>query len=149
MPTAGGITQQRFHNWHHIETRHLNFPISTRNISTTLKFGIPTRDSCFAACFRILRHGLGHILCRSFRCRVLVDRVDCLVWACATIPVRRHASTGADCRNTPIGLANKVLTHDVPRVVYRVDRALTGGRAGKVCGYVFSAGTPLIMVPYP
>ncbi len=55
----------------------------------------------------------------------------------------------ADFSNTPIGLANRILTHDVPRVVQSVDGTLTGGRLGKVFGYVFSARTPLIMVPYP
>jgi hypothetical protein len=53
------------------------------------------------------------------------------------------------CRNTPIGVANRFLTHDVPRVLGAVDGTVTGGRAGKVCGYVFSAGTPLIMVIHP
>ena len=52
-------------------------------------------------------------------------------------------------RNTPIGFANRILAQDVPRVVQGVDKALTGGRVGTVCGYVFSAGTPLIMVSYP
>ena len=28
-----------------------------------------------------------------------------------------------------------------------IDRALIGGRVGKVCGYIFSPKTPLIMVP--
>ena len=52
-------------------------------------------------------------------------------------------------RNTPIGVANRFLTHDIPRVAGAVDGAVTGGRAGYVCGYVFSAGTPLIMVTRP
>lgn len=52
----------------------------------------------------------------------------------------------ANHRNTPIGLANRVLTKDVPEIVKRFDNLLTGGRVGKVCGYVFGAGTPLVMV---
>ena len=98
--------------------------------------------------FRTPRDGLGGILCHSFCSRLLVDRVYCIVWACATVSVRR-AYTSPDFRNTPIGIANIVLTQDVPRVVQSVDGRLTGGRAGKVCGYIFSAGTPLIMVCYP
>ena len=31
LPTAGGITLDPFSNWRHLQTRHLNFPISTRN----------------------------------------------------------------------------------------------------------------------
>jgi len=31
LPTAGGITLDPFSNWRHLQTRHLNFPIYTRN----------------------------------------------------------------------------------------------------------------------
>jgi hypothetical protein len=51
-------------------------------------------------------------------------------------------------RNTPIAAANKVLTKDIPWIVNSVDRMLTGGRVGYVCGYIFSPRTPLIMVPF-
>jgi hypothetical protein len=49
-------------------------------------------------------------------------------------------------RNTPIGIANRILTKDVPGVARRLDRLLTGGRLGKVLGYIFSPATPVIMV---
>jgi len=49
-------------------------------------------------------------------------------------------------RNTPIGIANRVLTKDVPWVAGSVDRFLTGGRIGKILGYIFSPATPVIMV---
>jgi hypothetical protein len=49
-------------------------------------------------------------------------------------------------RDTPIGLANRILTNDIPRVLNKVDAAVTGGWTGKVLGYVFSPRTPLIMV---
>jgi len=39
-----------------------------------------------------------------------------------------------------------VLTRDIPRVLNTIDLGLTRGVFGRLCGYIFSPKTPLIMV---